>query len=405
MMKKKETYISITPLPSFIPRQLALDILHSHSEIITLNPLVLSHQAIPAPRDAAADEYYSTWYEITERIQYIPGMGKMGSGKISFRGCFHDVPWGLQTHVYAPMGIDIRNHWRVGGNQPGESRQEIRELGIPGIPPDGLYLREDIEIRCNLTLVSFVKQQLKTSTKVLVDRLIKKAELLDSGVLQVMFNPAGKLKTVNPADRSDPTQQEETQDQYSQTGTLPRAPSFRLTYQLPTSPTFRPASMDGKNHWDTTSTRYSQAPYSPYALPQAPYPQPHQQSYYQPPPPQYQPGPQLPAQYSHSVQPQSSPAPIIMELPGDTYHHHAIPPPLQIQQQQPRELMADTRTPNSFLSTPSSIAPSDYKTSQHMATTNTAPSSRPTSYSSTNPGGGSDAGFQSPALDQKRFSG
>ncbi|KAL1968098.1 hypothetical protein VTN77DRAFT_2228 [Rasamsonia byssochlamydoides] len=206
MMKKKEVYTNITPLPSFIPRQLALDILHSHSEIITLNPLVLEHHAIPAPRDASADEYYSTWYEITERIQYIPGLGKMGSGKISFRGCFHDVPWGLQTHIYAPLGVDLRNNWRVAGNQPGEP-PEHRELGL-GAPAEGLYLREDIEIKCNVTLVSFVKAQLKASTKVLVDRLIKKAELLDAGVLQAMMEN-GKLKTINPADRSETSKQQQ----------------------------------------------------------------------------------------------------------------------------------------------------------------------------------------------------
>jgi hypothetical protein len=199
VLRKKEVYTHVTPIPSHIPRQLALDILHSHGEIINLNPLVLEHHAIKAPRDAKSDEYYSTWYEITERIQYLPGIGKMGSGKINFKGCFHDMPWGLQTHIYAPMNIDLRNNWRIAGNQPGEP-PERHELGI-GAPADGLYLREDIEIRCNITLVSFVKSQLKAASKVLVDRLIKKAELLDAGVLLAMMEN-GRLKTINPADRS-----------------------------------------------------------------------------------------------------------------------------------------------------------------------------------------------------------
>jgi len=199
MLRKKEVYTHITPIPSHIPRQLALDILHSHSEIITLNPLVLEHHPIKAPRDAAADEYYATWYEITERIQYIPGIGKMGSGKISFKGCFHDMPWGIQTHIYAPMNIDMRNNWRICGNQPGEP-PEPKELGIDA-PTEGLYLREDIEIKCNVTMVSFVKNQMKAASKVMVDRMIKKAELLDSGVLQAMMDD-GRLRTVNPADRS-----------------------------------------------------------------------------------------------------------------------------------------------------------------------------------------------------------
>ncbi|KAJ5160368.1 uncharacterized protein N7482_007372 [Penicillium canariense] len=200
MMRKKESYTHITPIPASVPRQLALDILHSHGEIITLNPLVLSYHAIKAPRDAAADEYYSTWYEIIERVQYVPGLGKLGSGKISFKGCFHDTPWGLITHTFVPLGIDIRSKWRILGNQPDEPRK-FQEFRVEGAPEDGLYLQEDIEINCNITLVSFVKSQMKASSKVLVDRLMKKAELLDAGVLQAIMED-GKLKTVNPADRS-----------------------------------------------------------------------------------------------------------------------------------------------------------------------------------------------------------
>jgi len=225
MLRKKEVYTHITPIPSHIPRQLALDILHSHSEIITLNPLVLEHHPIKAPRDAAADEYYSTWYEITERIQYVPGLGKMGSGKISFKGCFHDMPWGIQTHIYAPMNIDMRNNWRICGNQPGEP-PEPKELGIDA-PADGLYLREDIEIRCNVAMVSFVKNQMKAASKVMVDRMIKKAELLDAGVLQAMMDH-GILRTVNPLDRSSLSH---TKSYHYSTSSDPRS-----SYNVPSTP-------------------------------------------------------------------------------------------------------------------------------------------------------------------------
>ncbi|KAJ6437443.1 NACHT and WD40 domain-containingprotein [Purpureocillium lavendulum] len=203
MLRKKEAFTVVTPIPGFIPRQLAIDILHSHSEVITLNPLVLEHRPITAPRNAAADEYYSTWYEIVERIQYVPGVGKAGSGKISFNGCFHDMPWGLQTHIYAPMNIDLRHKYRIGGNMPGYEAPETREIGLEalGAPADGLYLREDIEIKCNIAMVSFVKSQLKSASKDMVQRIIKKAELLDAGVLRAMVED-GKLKTFNPNDRS-----------------------------------------------------------------------------------------------------------------------------------------------------------------------------------------------------------
>ncbi|KKA29019.1 hypothetical protein TD95_005465 [Thielaviopsis punctulata] len=203
LLRKKDCFTVITPIPSFIPRRLALDILHSHSEVITLNPLVLSHEPISAPRNSVSDEFYATWYEITERIQYVPGMGKIGSGKISFKGCFHDTPWGLQTHIYAPMNIDLRNKYRISGNEPGEP-PEPYELGLQelGVPRDGLYLREDIEIKCNVAVMSFVRTQLKAAGKEMVRRIIKKAELLDSGALRAMFEN-GKLRTINPNDRSN----------------------------------------------------------------------------------------------------------------------------------------------------------------------------------------------------------
>ncbi|GLI74475.1 hypothetical protein PoHVEF18_002717 [Penicillium ochrochloron] len=229
MMRKKETYTNITPIPSNVPRQLALDILHSHGEIITLNPLVLSYHAIRAPRDAAADEYYSTWYEIIERVQYLPGLGKMGSGKVSFKGCFHDTEWGLETHTFVPLGIDIKSKWRIAGNQPDEPRK-FNEFRHDSAPEDGLYLQEDIEINCNITLISFVKGQLKAASKVLVDRLIKKAELLDAGVLQAIMED-GRLKTINPADRSSMARSDSLASR-RQSDTI-----SLNSYQLPRSPT------------------------------------------------------------------------------------------------------------------------------------------------------------------------
>ncbi|KIW06115.1 uncharacterized protein PV09_03282 [Verruconis gallopava] len=199
MMRKKINYTTCTPIPSYIPRQLAIELLHSHGEIITVSPLVLSYKPIKPPANAPADEYYSSWYEIEERVQFIPGVGKMGASKIKFNGCFHDLPWGLQTHVYAPAGVETRNKYRIAGNQPGEPREPV-EMGI-GAPPEGLYLREDVEIKCNFTMASFVKKEQMAASKVLIERMLKKAELLEEGVLQAMFEN-GRIKTLNPNDRT-----------------------------------------------------------------------------------------------------------------------------------------------------------------------------------------------------------
>ncbi|ETN45312.1 uncharacterized protein HMPREF1541_09143 [Cyphellophora europaea CBS 101466] len=219
-MPRKVAYTQVTPIPSHIPRQLGIDMLHSHGELIELNPLVLSYNQIKPPRDAPADEYFSTWYEITERIQIIPGTGKLGSGKISFRGVYHDMPWGLQTHVYVPGGVDLRVKYSIRGNQPGEP-PEARELGSQA-PADGLYLREDIEIKCNFTMVSFVKKGMKEASKVMIARLIKKAELIDAEILRQMMD-AHKL-------------QDEQQNMAGHSPQPPGSPGLSATGQVPYSP-------------------------------------------------------------------------------------------------------------------------------------------------------------------------
>ncbi|KAI1434689.1 hypothetical protein GGR50DRAFT_388812 [Xylaria sp. CBS 124048] len=238
VLRKKEVYTIITPLPSFIPRQLAVDILHSHGEVITLNPLVLNYKHVDAPRHAAADEYFSTWYEIVERVQIVPGVGKFGASKISFNACFHDLPWGLQTHVYAPLNIDMRNKYRICGNQAGVEPPEQPEIGLAelGAPRDGLYLREDIEIRCNITMVSTVKAQMKAASKEMIQRFIKKAELVDSGALQAMVED-GMMKTYKPqagtypGGINDPVRSPQLSPPALQTPDSPA--SSKIPYQVP----------------------------------------------------------------------------------------------------------------------------------------------------------------------------
>ncbi|KAF2835409.1 hypothetical protein M501DRAFT_988936 [Patellaria atrata CBS 101060] len=335
MLSKRSVYTNITPIPHSIPRQLAIDILHSHSEVITLNPLVLEHHPIKAPRDAAADEFYATWYEITQRIQFVPGIGKMGSGKISFKGVFHDMPWGLQTHVYAPMNVDLRNKWRIAGNQPGEP-PETQELGL-GAPSDGLYLREDIEIKCNVTMISFVKAELKAASKVMVERMVKKAELLDSGVLHAMMEE-GKLRTINPADKSN---------------VMRREPTFPVQPQSPRLPYYQP---------EKSPTLQQQHEPSYHASP----PQQHQQSY-----PNLVYGSQ-----AHSRHPSESAQAMPMELPGDFYYTSLPPPP-------------PSKSPYA-----SPRASTMTTASEHYSD----PSSRPTSYASTSDGGMRSPGLEQKAF-------
>jgi len=53
------------------------------------------------------------------------------------------------------------------------------EIGI-GAPVSGLYLREDVEIKCNFMVTRFVKSQLKDALEKLVARLVVKAQLREA---------------------------------------------------------------------------------------------------------------------------------------------------------------------------------------------------------------------------------
>ncbi|KAI2467209.1 hypothetical protein F4781DRAFT_402920 [Annulohypoxylon bovei var. microspora] len=378
VLKKKEVYTVITPIPTFIPRQLAIDILHSHGEVITLNPLVLEYKQIKAPRDAASDEYFSTWYEINERIQYIPGMGRLGSGKITFNGCFHDLPWGLQTHIYAPMGVDLRNKYRIGGNQPGIEPPEHQEMGLAalGAPKDGLYLREDIEIRCNITMVGMVKGQMKTASKDMVERIIKKAELLDAGILQAMIED-GKMKTFNPNDRTY------TGGLHAGMKSPPMSPA--TPFQPPMSPSIpyqvpRPISVQQGSRPGTASSLSYPAHWQAQFQQLNGYDQSKIHQQYA----------ELPA--SQGAMP--SPGPI-MELPGD-FHHPQSSPHLQPPHPSPTYPHQGRNSPASIQSHSPELKAWSWSQSQPSPS---LMGSRPTSYSSD----ASSAGFASPGLDHKGF--
>jgi hypothetical protein len=147
-----------------------MSMLRNHFEMIDLNPLVIDRQRATPPAHALEEERHATWYQITDNIKYIPGT--KGS-PLSYFGCFHDLADGLQTHVYAPAGLEIKGRWTLGGSLPGEPVQPV-EIGL-GIPAQGLWLREDVDMKCNILLTSFVRKTIKKSHAALVDKLVHKA--------------------------------------------------------------------------------------------------------------------------------------------------------------------------------------------------------------------------------------
>jgi hypothetical protein len=209
-----------------------METLRSHTEMIDLNPLVEERHPIKPPPHATAEEFHCLWYSLTDRVQYLPG-GIM-SGKVSYDACFHDLENGLQTHVYAPMGLNIKGKWTLGGSLPGEPVAPV-ELGV-GAPLHGLYLREDVDMRCNIMMTTFVKRTLKKAHSKLVDRLVVKAQILDASIKNQQLETAklygGSLNESQASDYSPSEYGPESTDGNSYNFLPPQRPisGFQVEY-------------------------------------------------------------------------------------------------------------------------------------------------------------------------------
>ena len=175
-MSKKTHFTTVTPLPAGITRETVLTTLHAHTEMIDLNPLVTERHPIRPPPAASAEEAHCQWYSISDKISYLPGV----HGSLTFMGCFHDLPDGLQTHILAPMGLDMKGRWTLGGSLPGEHRQP-QELGL-GVPKQGLWLKEDVVMKCNFAMTRFVRKTTEKAHSTLVDRLVEKAHIKEGDI-------------------------------------------------------------------------------------------------------------------------------------------------------------------------------------------------------------------------------
>ncbi|KAK5660239.1 hypothetical protein OQA88_12775 [Cercophora sp. LCS_1] len=187
-MSLRTRFTTISPLPPNISRDIVLEFLHDHQEMIDLNPLVKERHPIAPPPHCPPDELSCVWYSLTDKISYLPG--DLITGDVTYTCAFTDLKNGLQTHCYAPAGLRIRDRWTLNGSLPDEE-PEPAEPGI-GAPRTGLYIREDVDMKCNVILTTFVKRTLKKSHALLIDRLKAKAEILSQSVEEKVGGRAGE---------------------------------------------------------------------------------------------------------------------------------------------------------------------------------------------------------------------
>ena len=136
----------------------------------------------------------------------------------------------------------------MGGSLPGESKEPV-ELGL-GLPRHGLWLREDVDMRCNVFMTGFVKKTLKKAHSSLVARLVQKAHLVEAQSLNARLSQSGlsntfcappsfkpgDLSTSSYSDVSSLRSSRESQSPGFQQDEFASAPSLS---QLPLDPLYR----------------------------------------------------------------------------------------------------------------------------------------------------------------------
>jgi hypothetical protein len=197
LRKKEENFTLCTAIPNFVPRDLAIEVLHNHLEIITADPLISEYRITSAPKPSPSDptatvsphknhepvwyahkDQETVWYEFTERVQYTPGKGKPSTGMIKYASSFTNTPVGLHTQTQAPTGVQIRVKYLVTETNPSSSttfhNSFIGTENLFIVP--GLHLRADIEMDGSLASAERVRTQCRAVIREVVDRMAHRAK-------------------------------------------------------------------------------------------------------------------------------------------------------------------------------------------------------------------------------------
>lgn len=138
------TFTTITPLPAFATREMAVKALHNHAAMIELDPCMVKFDPMTPSFTGPNEEFPWTWYQMTNKLP--PHPTKPSYDRYStYNMSFNNLPQGLQTHVFTAPGVDIKSEWTIGGNMPGEPQNSANSSPM-GAPRNGLYLRQDVQV-------------------------------------------------------------------------------------------------------------------------------------------------------------------------------------------------------------------------------------------------------------------
>ena len=188
-LTKRTQYVVTSGLPLAVNPKEVLSVLHNHVQLLSLSPMLLHQRAIDgAPPNATPEEISEfKWYAVTDKIVYTPLSPNDGvGGKVTYYVGFCNETDGLRTKVYSPGGVEIGVDWRVKrskheglmGEEHCTTEKRVEMLQSNGIAEEALWLIEEVDLRCNMLHMNFIKRNLKGSHVLLVERLLNKAEAM-----------------------------------------------------------------------------------------------------------------------------------------------------------------------------------------------------------------------------------
>jgi hypothetical protein len=153
-----------TPLSDDVHPDTLINLLHDHSFLITMSPIVTRHNEIDRELTSGKVKY-----DVWEHIALLPfGLWKY---EIKFNCAFQDKSDGIVSWIEAPMGFTSKADYTV-RSRKGEELEE----------GEGMVLQEAIESSCSMVFKLFVEWTMVPVRRKMHAQILAKAKELDRGV-------------------------------------------------------------------------------------------------------------------------------------------------------------------------------------------------------------------------------
>jgi len=153
--------VVVTPIPNDASPDIMVKLLHDHSFLITMSPIVTRHA------EAGKDPQTGTVvYDVWENITIIP-FG-LWTHELQFRASFQDHADGVTSWIQAPLGFHSEAKYTIRAAKAGEADAA------------SMVLEESIQTTCPIFFRPFVEMTMVPVRQKMHARIIERAQELQS---------------------------------------------------------------------------------------------------------------------------------------------------------------------------------------------------------------------------------